>query len=46
MEDSKIEICKKYSTHKWKELSENMLNKDFACALEKLKASDDVFQRM
>ena len=42
----KIEICKKYTTQKWKELAETMMKGDFTRALEKSQASEEVYSRM
>ena len=42
----KTEICKKYSTQKWKELAKIMLKSEFTNALEKCQASEEVYSRM
>lgn len=42
----KIEICKKYTTQKWKELAETMMKGDFTRALEKSQASEEVYSRI
>lgn len=42
----KVEICKKYTTQRWKELAETLMNGDFTNALEKCQASEEVYSRM
>jgi hypothetical protein len=45
-EGEKIEICKKYTTQKWKDLAESLMKGDFTSAMEKSQASEEVYSRM